>query len=410
MVTIYRFAIRLAQGAAILTASALAGCGGSDAAPPPPAPQIVDFPPALPAPPTQTSAIPRLPPGPHMGVIDGFNRFDAQSRDRADRLRDAAIAAGMTIGRAQIDWRDLEPSPGRFDADALDEVLDRAGRGDVRLFVTLSTLDSEGFTIPEDLSDDADGLRDGLTIDSPELLDRFEALLAWLVPRLTEREVWGLALGNEADIPIRDTDIPTLAAHDFFARGAATANRLDPDLAVTLTFTVDPESRALVDALMPLFDIASFNFYCSRADGSPDDPAFWRAEIERIKGLAGQKEIFFQELGCPAGYDDPAANRTGASADNQRLFFEDMAGIFAEDPQLRAATVFQLFDWEPEVAAIFGDALRAEGMPEFADRYEEVLETIGLCRWAEESCRPALDSWLAGLRRLHEVRAELGSD
>jgi hypothetical protein len=71
---------------------------------------------------------------------------------------------------------------------------------------------------------------------------------------------------------------------------------------------------------------------------------------------------------------------------------------------LRAATAFQLFDWSPELAAMFAQPLRAAGLPAFADRFEEWLATVGLRRWSDGSARPAWNAWLDQLERVREAR------
>lgn len=137
------------------------------------------------------------------------------------------------------------------------------------------------------------------------------------------------------------------------------------------------------------------------------DEAFWRTRLNRWRLLAGEMAIFIQELGCPAGFGDDGAGApprpaTGinASPEQQARFFAFMAREFATDPQLRAATTFQLFDFAPETAAFFGDLVRNEGAVEAGNNFEEALATLGLCRWADTTCRPAWDVWLEGLQAL----------
>ena len=79
---------------------------------------------------------------------------------------------------------------------------------------------------------------------------------------------------------------------------------------------------------------------------------------------------------------------------------------FSSDPQLRAATMFQLYDWSPELAGLFGDSLRDEGAVLLGDRLEEWLATSGFLRWEDSFERPAWQTWLAQLQRVRAARGD----
>ena len=418
------------SGAAILgvlaLTAALAACGGSSPscppasdpptapAPPPPPP------PPPPAPGAPDEALPRLAPGPHWGVITGFDDLSARPGEpdraaRAEALRGELAAAGESIGRAQLDWSELEPSRGVYDAAPLEAALAAVSSGGRAPYLTLSTLDSFDITLPAYLMDGDAALAPGLSLDSPEVLEAFDAFLDWLVPQLADQGVWGLSLGNETDVLVDDGIVDPQAALTFFTRGAERAKALDPDLAVTVTFTESADDALsmsfLLDDYLAAFDIVAFNFYCSGEDFLVRAPAEWDAVIDRWLDLAEGKAIFIQELGCPAGYGDDGAGAParpagglGASPEIQAAFFAHMAARFRDEPRLRAATAFQLFDWSPALAAQFGDILRDDGFGLAGDRFEEALATIGLCRWADATCRPAWDAFLEGVETLQDAR------
>ncbi len=413
-------------GVAALTL-ALCACGGSSpsgpaAADPPaaPAPTPPPPPPPPPGPVAPDGPIPRLAPGPHWGVITGFDDLSARPGEpdraaRAEALRGELAAAGESIGRAQLDWSELEPSRGVYDAATLEAALTAVSTGGRAPYLTLSTLDSFDITLPAYLMDGDGALAPGLSLDSPEVLEAFEAFLDWLVPRLADHEVWGLSLGNETDVLVDDGIVDPQAALTFFTRGAERAKALDPDLAVTVTFTETADDALsmsfLLDDYLAAFDIVAFNFYCSGEDFLVRAPAEWDAVIDRWLDLAEGKAVFIQELGCPAGYGDDGAGAParppgglGASPEIQADFFAHMAERFRDEPQLRASTAFQLFDWSPGLAASFGDILRDDGLILAGDRFEEALATIGLCRWADATCREAWDVFLDGVDTLRNER------
>ncbi len=392
---------------------ALSGCGNDEALA-----SREPLPPVQSPPPSPTSdpySIARLPAGPHMGIIVGFDDlsrgpFDRQAR--AEALLDAAAMRGASISRIQLDWTELEPEPGEFDPAPLAEALNLARTRGQHVYVTLSTLDSDGLTLPEDLLNDDGQLRDGLSLSSPEVLQRFESLLAWMVPRLGA-DVWALSMGNEVDSPIADGLASAEDALTFYQAGALQIKSADPDLATTVTLTIGapatvPEFTA---ALNDSLDLATVNHYCLDADLQITGEEQWERDVAIMKDMARGRPIMIQELGCPTGFiGDPAAfgGRSGTmvgSLDVQSAYFRFFDRLYAEDPQFRAATVFQLFDWSPELATMFGDFVRDEGSMLAGDRLEEWLASVGTCRWTDGSCRPAWDIWLNSLERQAQIRA-----
>ncbi|MEM6909387.1 MAG: hypothetical protein AAF494_11975 [Pseudomonadota bacterium] len=358
------------------------------------------------SPTTVTPSLPRLAAGPHLGMITGFDPLDnARSALAADRYAQAA-AAGASIGRVQIDWAELETAPGVYDAQALaDAFADPALEG-MNLVVLLSTLDSDSLTVPEYLLEDG-AFRDGLTLASPEVVNAFSAFLDWLGPQLTQRNVWLLSVGNEPLGPIEDGRATEADAVAFYSAALDQWNADAPEIGITLTFTIAAPSGIpqFFEAVRSRADIVSFNYYCLDENIQVTGPDDWPLRIAQLKQDAGDRDIFLQELGCPVGFDPGGSNTAiGGSLENQVAFFEYFADQFANDPQLRAATLFQLIDWSPELAASFSEPVRNAGSPVFADRLEEWLATVGLVRWTEQTDRPAWNTWLDALRQVRDAR------
>lgn len=355
--------------------------------------------------------IPRLANGPHMGIIIGFDDLSGGPYDRvarANSLLDDAAEAGATISRIQVDWGDLDNQGVYSETDLLTTLAAARSRGQ-DVFVTLSTLDSDGFTVPADLQ--------GRSLADEILLRRFEQFLDWFVPILTAHGVWGLSLGNEVDEPVRADRSIEGAALEFFTVGRNRARQLDPDMSITVTFTIGAiqEVPAFTRAVVDLLDLATLNFYCLNFDFTVNGPERWDEGVQLMKQTAGELPIMIQELGCPVGYGDGGVgatqgdNDSGGSPARQVEFFEYFQNVFENDPQFRAATVFQLYDWSPELADLFGDLIRDPANPAMdviADRFAEWLASSGLCRWADGTCRPAWDTWLGSLQQLEVQRAE----
>jgi len=135
--------------------------------------------------------------------------------------------------------------------------------------------------------------------------------------------------------------------------------------------------------------------------------------VDTLIARSQGREIFIQELGCPAGWGDqggaaPARPETiNATPGIQSEFFRFMIKQIEKRDELRAATIFQLNDWSPELAKTFTDPIRLLGDDVTADRLEEWLATVGMCRWSNGVCREAYSVFLDGAARIANVRDDL---
>lgn len=401
--------------ACLVSVLALPGCGNDDAFALPDLPTATDNTPSAQS--DDPFAITRLPDGPHMGIIVGFDDLSTGDFDRQERstaLLDEAASLGASISRIQLDWAELETAPGQYEAAPLSQALEGARQRGQLVYVTLSTLDSDGLTLPEYLLDEDGRLRGELSLSSPEVLGRFEDFLNWMVPQLGS-DVWALSMGNEVDSPIADGIVPADDALAFFQAGAQRIKAMDPDLAATVTLTIGAPATVpnFPSELNAGLDLVTVNHYCLDASLQITGQDQWERDVQTMKAMAQGKPIMIQELGCPIGFAaDPAAfaSKTGTMNGSQELqaaYFIFFDRLYADDPQFRAATVFQLFDWSPELAQMFGDFVRSEGASLAGDRLEEWLATVGTCRWTDGTCRPAWDVWLNSLARQSEIRGSV---
>ena len=406
-----RYLLALRRLAWLLTfASIVVGCsggGGGSGAPEP----------ALPAPPEApiSANIPRLSEGKHLGLIVGFDQLSTEQQQLTETLLEANVAAGASISRAQLDWAELEPVPGVYDQAILLAALDEATRFGQQPFLTLTTVDTGGLTLPADLLTEEGRLANGLPLDAPAVLERLESFLEWLVPELSAYDIWGLAIANESSTVFETIGRAEITR--FLQAAADIVHQLDSDLAVTVAFVGDTQRGSAVEAfvtdLLPSLDLVSFNYYCLSEALVTTDQARWQSDISVLVARAAGKPVFFQELGCPAGWADTAGTEQdrpatiNATPALQSAFFRFMLDQIAEDATIRAATVFQLYDWSPELVQVFVEPFRNADEPgnELAiDRLSEWLGSVGMCRWADGSCRDAWDTYLEAVARLADAR------
>jgi len=364
----------------------------------------------------QFNTVANLGPGPHMGMITGFDQLTTEPYDQPARvaeLTEQAIAAGMNISRFQIDWSELETSAGVYDQTSMNELLESISSVSLPTYITLSSIDTDGLTLPDYLMD-GEVLRSDLTVASSEVIEAFESFLNWFVPQLTEASVWGLSIGNEGDVLLEDGEVNSADFVTFFRAGLARVNALAPNISSSVTFTggaytsFPDETKAILEDS----DHATVNYYCLDIGLQVTRESTWEDYLTDLKGDVGNKLIFFQELGCPVGYGDDGMgapdrpeNGMAGSPSIQVDFVEYMTNAFIADPQFIGATWFQLLDWSPELAASFTAPITMENTTAGA-LTEEWLATSGLCRWADGTCRLAWDQWLIELSQAQEEREQ----
>ena len=351
--------------------------------------------------------MPALRSGTHLGYILGFSPLTDENQGAVLDNQQALIDAGLQVGRTQISWRDLEPAPGQFDEAALDELLEPLLEDELAVALTLETIDSSSFEIPEDLVEDELTLVDGRSLDDPMILTRLETMLGWLTPKLAATRsngapgVYAIMVGNEPDNTIVDQpDLgPEVAVFTEHARKVIREH--DPELAVSMTLTLESigPNGDYAPPIVAASDFLAINYYCHRDldDWTVKDEAETESDTAAMRELADGRPILIQELGCSTGFEDGVLQ---VGEDGQAEWLERMVGTFAADPgTFRVAHWFTLADWSPEVAALISQPLCDEGFPQLCVELDEAVQTYGLLRWEDGSPRRGYDVFLDAIRK-----------
>ena len=357
------------------------------------------------APSNPAADLPLLGEGSHLGTIIGFNAQNPVATEASIAAHwDEAVAAGMNVGRVQLDWVELEPTSGQFDMSELEDALTLLSADGVKPFLLLPALD-DASALPLDLATRVEAGE--LTFASPEIIARFKLLLDWVVPMLLSHNGWVLAIANEPGNVFDDLDAAeamTKATElaTFTREARDHVHSLEPRLAVTVTLREDltlASNKPYLATLLEPVDVVSFNFYCSRfADNLNVETSVTAIEgyIDRMLTTAGDKQLLIQELGCHAGR---AGGLTGATEALQVQFHQTVYAKLASEERFRAAIVFQLVDWDPAlVESFFSQPFRDAGVPEdFILRFAESLETVGFLNYADGAERPAWQTFIDAL-------------
>lgn len=343
--------------------------------------------------------LPLLSGGNKIGIIQGFNPSNppATADSMAARWQEA-INAGMSVGRLQIDWPELEPSPNSYDKVGFEQRLMEMKTQGLQIFLLISSYDSDGPVIPDDL--------EGKDFDDPELIQRFNNLMDWVIPLLVEYDGYLISISNEPDNSFGD--VPDLHKQilTFLQKVKEHVHQIDENMAVTVTFSEGSldDNKPGIYEIIAACDVACWNFY--GANSLYTLPYYYAAQteneiksdIQRMLVVSGEKNIVIQELGMYSG------NTTlNSSEEIQRTFFEVFFGEMEKHDRIKAAYNFQLVDWSTEVTEIFAEMLEEEGLPQdFIDQFSESLETIGLINYHNGTRKKAWDVFVFWMEELNE--------
>jgi len=225
----------------------------------------------------------------------------------ADGDYDRAIAdargLGMGYTELALQWDDLEPAPGGLgvlsgggaDAEWLSIANTYYPAIDLPLMLCINPIDTNQRRAPADLSATA--------WDDPALLARFTALLDHVAAQTPDIHVIGVSLGNEVDALLADDADACAAYLRFFVAARDHAHTLWPGAPVGVKLTAagllngGPPATTLAAA----GDAVMVNYYPLTDAFRVETPAAVRRTLARLLAAAGDRPLWFTELGCPSG-------------------------------------------------------------------------------------------------------------
>ena len=308
---------------------------------------------------------------PHnIGMIIGFN-FDNSSAttDSINTCWGEAISAGMSAGRLQIDWPDIETSEGVYNKALVEDLLGNYHALGLQTHVLISAYDSEGPDVPAYL--------EGLDFDDVRIINSFKNLMDWVIPIIENNGGYAISVANEPDNAFQDNKKLVNQVLNFFETVRNHIHEINENIGVSITMnTVNLEhSKSDMKKIMNEVDYGCFNLY--GAGLFPLDAPYSKerneANIQEMLDFAGLKLIVIQELGMHSDTD-----LLNSSEEIQRDFFTTFFTIMENEERIKAAYIFQMVDWSPGTAAIISEAYEADTPQWFIDQYGRVLETLGM--------------------------------
>ncbi|MEM6525271.1 MAG: hypothetical protein AAGF85_14420 [Bacteroidota bacterium] len=225
-------------------------------------------------------------------------------------------------------------------------------------FQLISTYDSEGPTVPEDLT--------AKKFDDPLLIARFNRLMDWVIPMLATYDGYAISISNEADNSFGELENLSSELLIFLNKVKSHVHSINNQMAVTVTFAEGNLAANFpgTDALLELCDAGSFNFY-----GSASTETFpfnrilnvseIRSDVQKMLDKMGEKPVIIQELGMYSGGGLLTSNE-----EMQRSFFQVFFEEMEIEERLKAAYVFQLVDWSPALSETYRASFDRAEVPE----------------------------------------------
>ncbi|MBK1703159.1 hypothetical protein [Halochromatium glycolicum] len=346
--------------------------------------------------------------GIYLGVQPGFELNDPDGASAAVQTKlQEAFDAGVSVVPVGAEWPELEPSRNNYNKQALRQRLEYAKQRGLKPVPLLYLIDSEGVLLPSYLNPDDEELISLSQVDITDsaIMERYKALLDWVVPMVAEYDGFAIMVGNEPDNHLEDHPGEAAEVLEFLRQAKRHIRGINPDMAVAIALSdgfdkLQPYSIDIVDES----DFASFNFYCSLENFEIDSEQI-AARLDRRINAAKGKPVMIQELGCASGIDTDSA-AAAAMLERQKQWFETTFTLMESRPSIRVAMVFQLMDWGDWLLNYYRELLRPVFMEEtnnneemtnmILDTVTASLGSIGLLK-ADGSPKPAWNSFLSEL-------------
>lgn len=205
---------------------------------------------------------------------------------------DLAYNAGARGSVQTWRWSELEPSTGNFNLKQASESVAYASYRGFVIMLGIQVLNTTEKETPSDLKN--------IPFDSPQMKQRFHALIDALRPSLNERVLY-LSIGNEVDIYLGQHPEEWDAYQNFYEDAVAYVHSIAPRIQVGVTSTFDGAKKqiAQVQKLNTKSDVFIMTYYPLEDKFIPRSPDVAKTEIPKMIELAKSKPLILQEVGYP---------------------------------------------------------------------------------------------------------------
>ena len=287
-----------------------------------------------------------------------------------------AMNANATLGAPN--WREMEPRKGEYDFDhPLGGTAYSVQQGMGKLYLNLQIINTVKREVPDDLLD--------VAWDDPVMIQRFEGLLA-AIKDMKTIDPLAVSVGNEVDVYFGAHPDETQSYLNFIKAVRPIIHKYFPDVPVGVTVTFDGIHNGREDVVRRIVDASDIMYvtYYPIINFAPLPIADIPQHLERIKAIAGNKPIVFQEVGLPS------SEEVTLSEVKQAAFFEAALPVLMRDPQVVALFIFAMHDISPKLCDTLTGYYGASGWPKEAQTgFRAFLCSLGLKDY-QGRAKPAL--------------------
>ncbi len=309
---------------------------------------------------------------------------------------------GMNVFGVANDWKDLEPSSGKFNLQGplknpLTLLVPRYPQIEGVLFV-LKMIDSNRRTMPADIQD--------RHFDDPTVLRRFDALIDAITTEPSSRRITHLLLGNEVDGYLSQHPQEIQAFATFYQRAVDRIHRKMPGVKVSTIISFGGlDLPNLFNRLRPISDFITYTYYPITQQSASTR---WQmrpvsdieTDVDHMARRAASKPFAFTEIGYSA------SPLNGSSEAQQAAFVREMFRVL--DPYRRRGRLafllyHALYDYPTGVCVPYAgvQGIHPETICDF-------IENLGLRRYETGEPREAwsvfvqrAQGWLSNNNRDH---------
>jgi hypothetical protein len=257
------------------------------------------------------------------------------------RSRETALQGSVQNNGRFLDidatWSELEPSPGEFHFQRIQDELALGEEYGLQMSFTLKLIDNVVTGLPADLAT--------LPWDDPRLTARLSTLLQRLIKMFPTQVKW-LNLGYEVDGYFGSRRSEATVFGRLVASAKLLVQQQSARVSVGIDFAFDStrSSNDVLETLKPICDHIAFDYYAQGPGFFQRDASSPSRDVPLMLHFAAGRPIILKEVGYSSG------TATGSSVDTQRLFFANLVDALRKaSGQIVGASVWSIQDMPPVV-------------------------------------------------------------
>lgn len=246
-----------------------------------------------------------------------------------------AISAPVNV--TLLGWHDLEPGKETYDIKGRLGGFGYAAKQGMIPYFGVSVINTVKRDMPDDLL--------GAAWSDPRIIARFAKMLEVAAKELP-RDLPYFVIGNEVDSYFEKHPDEVDSYLAFYSKARSLVKLRYPRAKVGMSVTFEglrkDKSRGVIARAIQASDAAIFTFY-PIFDLKPTPPAETPALLDQLVAAAQNKDVLLQEVGYSSG------KAIGSSEAMQAEFFRLIIPAIKARPQIKLASIFALYDFDPKV-------------------------------------------------------------